>query len=81
MTGLEKRWYWDRRNDKAYYPVQTGDDTISFVTVWHAEEVKNARECDVLTPIEETDFTDPERPLGLKESFRLPENPMNEGDD
>lgn len=81
MTELEKRWYWDRRNDKAYYPVNVEADTISFLTIWHAKELEDARECDVLTPIEETDFTDPERPLGLKESFRLPENPTNEVDD
>lgn len=81
MPKLEQRWYWDRRNDKAYYPVKTEDDTISFLSVWHDEEVEDAMSAGALTPMEETGFADPERPLSLKDSFRLVENPGKSEED
>lgn len=81
MPTLEQRWYWDRRNDKAYYPVKSTDDTTSFLTVWHDEEVEDAIENGALDPLEETGMDDPERPFGLKDSFRLVENPQREVED
>lgn len=75
MTEIEQRWYWDRRTRKAYYPVETDDDTVAFVSVWHADEVDGAREHDALVPLEEvSDYRD-ETAMTVKDSFRTPEDP------
>lgn len=74
MSRIEAQWYWDRRNNKAYYPVETGDGTVSFRTVWHEDEVADALSGDVLVPVEEIGFD----PI---DSFRTPEDPAGVGDE
>lgn len=73
MSKLEDNWYWDYRNNKAYRPVETDGDTVTFVTVWHEEEVEDARAGEALVPIDELD-------MGPIDSFRLPEDPLGEED-
>lgn len=53
MPDVNQQWYWDRRSNKAYYPVEMGDDTIELASVWHREEVEGALEREALVPIEE----------------------------
>lgn len=51
---LEPRWYWDNRNRKAYYPHRVDKNTITFVTVWHREEITDALATGAVEPITET---------------------------
>ena len=67
-------WLWDRRTNKAYYPVATTEDTVEFRTVWHDEEVADARESGALVPIEETGIDNEGRLFGLTDSFRVDTN-------
>jgi hypothetical protein len=76
MSGtddLDPQWYWDRRTETAYYPIDRDGEHVTFATVWHAEEVADARQAGALVPIEDlgSERTNPVR--GLLESFRLPE--------
>lgn len=73
MTDLEERWYWDRRIDKAYYPVDTGDGTTTLLSVWHDEELGDALDRDALVTIAEFTEQRGTTPFDLKESFRLPD--------
>lgn len=74
MSRIEEQWYWDRRNNKAYYPVETGDNTVSFRTVWHEDEVADALRSDVLVPIDEIGFD----PI---DSFRTPADLASAGNE
>ena len=71
MPEIEDRWYWDRRNNKAYYPVDAGDETVEFRTVWHVEEVTDARESGALVPVDEIKNHRAVTPFDLKASFRF----------
>ena len=51
--GIERRWYWDRRNHKACFPCKVDDGTVHFVSIWHEDEVGGALANDALVPIEE----------------------------
>lgn len=46
-------WLWHRRHTKAYYPIETGGDHVLMASVWHPEELADARECDALVPADE----------------------------
>lgn len=48
---VQQRWYWDHRNRKAYYPTQSSDGAVTFVTVWQSEEVSDALTTGVLEPL------------------------------
>lgn len=54
VPEFEGRWYWDNRNRKAYYPQRVDEDTITFVTVWHREEVADALATGAVEPVTET---------------------------
>lgn len=70
---LDPQWYWDRRTDTAYYPVERDGDHVTFATVWHAEEVADATESGALVPVDElgSERTNPTR--AVLDSFRLPD--------
>jgi len=76
MNELDSQWYWDRRNNKAYYPVEGDDSSITFVTVWHREEAADALENGALVPIDDLgpDYLE-NRDAGFDvfDSFRLPD--------
>jgi hypothetical protein len=73
MTDLEKQWYWDRRTNKAYYPIEDGEDTVTFATVWHEDEVAGALDGGAVVPIEEIGLDRAEdRTFDLIDSFRTP---------
>ena len=76
MADIERRWYWDRRNGKAYYPVETDGGTVAFVTVWHGDEVAGALDAGALVPVDDLgpDYLD-DREAGFDvfDSFRLPD--------
>jgi hypothetical protein len=74
MVDIDKQWYWDRRNDKAYYPVETDEGTVRFVTVWHEQEVADAVERGALAPIEEIGLDRTETTFDLIDSFRTPDD-------
>jgi hypothetical protein len=74
MTEIDAgRWYWDRRSEKALYARRLDDDTVEFVTVWHAEEVEDALEGGVLVPVGDIDVDHSETAFDLVDSFRMPE--------
>jgi hypothetical protein len=45
---IDRQWYWDHRNRKAYYPVERDDGTVTLATVWHEEELADALETGAL---------------------------------
>ena len=53
MPDIDRQWYWDRRSNKAYYPVEVGEDTVRLTSVWHREEVEGALESGALAPATE----------------------------
>lgn len=67
------RWYWDRRTRKALYPRRVDDDTVEFVTVWHAEEVGDALDGGALVPLSEVGLDRTETTFDLVDSFRTPD--------
>jgi hypothetical protein len=72
---IERRWYWDHRTNKAYYPKRVDDEdgTVELVTVWHHGEVTDALETGALTPVEEvSDPADEDGGFGCFDSFRFP---------
>lgn len=69
---LESQWYWDRRNRKAYFPLEKNDGAIQFVTIWHIEEVTDALEGGALVPIDEVGLDRTDTTFSLLESFRIP---------
>ena len=73
-SALERRWYWDRRNRKAYYPRERDDGTVEFVTIWHEEEVADALSGGALVPIEEVGLDRTDTTFDLISSFRTPED-------
>lgn len=75
MTEIESRWYWDRRTNKAYYPIVTEQDTTTFVTTWHREEVEDALQSDVFVPVDEIGHERTETTFDLIDSFRLRTEP------
>lgn len=75
MTEIEEQWYWDRRNNKAYYPVEFNENTTMFVTVWHKEEIVDAIQTGVVSPIDEIDHERTLTTFDLIDSFRLPADP------
>lgn len=70
MDPIEDCWYWDRRINKAYRPIEHDDETVTFVTVRHREEVTDAIECDAFVPLEEIGLD--QTVFDLIDSFRLP---------
>ena len=75
-------WYWDRRNRKALRPRRIDDDTVEFVTVWHAEEVADALDGGALVPVDEIGVDDIDTTFDLVDSFRMPDAVGSErGDD
>jgi hypothetical protein len=69
---LEERWYWDRRNNKAYYPTEVREDgTVAFTTVWHPEEVADAMAGGALVPTEEVGLDRVDTTFDLLDSFRF----------
>ena len=68
------RWYWDRRTRKALYPRRTDDNTVEFVTVWHAEEVSDALDDGALVPLEDVGLNSTKTTFDLIDSFRTPES-------
>lgn len=79
MTDIEQRWYWDRRTEKAVYPVGTDEDTVTLVSIWHAEEVDDARSAGALVPIEEVSEYREDTAMTVKQSFRTPTDPRPDG--
>ena len=79
MGDIDTRWYWDRRTDTAYYPRATDDGTVRFVTVWHEQEVADARERGALVPVEAVGLDRTETTFDLLDSFRLPDD-VGDGD-
>ena len=75
------RWYWDRRTRKALYPRRTDDDTVEFVTVWHAEEVSDALDGGALLPLEDVGLNNTKTAFDLLDSFRTPERVTLDGDE
>lgn len=67
-------WYWDRRTRKALRPRQIDDNTVEFMTVWHAEEVTDALDAGALVPLDEIRLDRTETTLDLIGSFRLPDD-------
>lgn len=74
MHDDEERWYWDRRNRKAYYPIERDDGTVTFATVWHEEEVTDALERGALVPLDEIGLDRTDTTFDLLDSFRTPES-------
>ncbi|MFB6217884.1 MAG: hypothetical protein ABEH77_01705 [Halobacteriaceae archaeon] len=73
---LSEQWYWDRRTNKAYYPLRSDGDTVELLTVWHRDEVADALAEGALTTVEDIGTTGPDRPgttFDLVESFRVDE--------
>lgn len=81
MTDIEERWYWDRRNRKAYYPVDTDGETVTMVSVWHQEEVEDARAAEALEPLEAVSEYRDETAMTITDSFRTPADPLPEDTD
>lgn len=52
-SELEPGWYWDNRNRKAYYPKRIDEETVTFVTTWHREEVADALATGAVEPVDE----------------------------
>jgi len=71
---LETQWYWDRRTNKAYYPLRADGDTVEFLTVWHRDEVADALAEDALTTVDDIGQTGPDKSgttFDLVDSFRI----------
>jgi hypothetical protein len=78
---LEDRWYWDRRNSKAYYPTEVHEDgTVTFTTVWHPEEVADAMEGGALVPAEEVGLERVNTTFDLLDSFRFDRKGVEDGE-
>ena len=83
---VQQRWYWDHRNRKAYYPTESADGTVTFVTVWQAEEVSDALSTGALEPLGASSgkFDDV---FEFVDTFRTPESleaataPLDTGDE
>lgn len=70
--SLDEQWYWDRRNNKAYYPTEVREDgTVAFTTVWHPEEVADAMDGGALVPADEIGLDRVDTTFDLLESFRF----------
>jgi hypothetical protein len=74
MQHIDSQWYWDRRTEKAYYPIETDGETVRFVTVWHEQEVASARDCNALVPIEKIGLDRTDTTFDLLNSFRMPDD-------
>lgn len=81
MADIEQQWYWDRRANKAYYPVEVEDDTVRLTTVWHREEFEGAMENGALTTVDDlVGSREFDTTMELIDSFRLPEDVGEDGD-
>lgn len=78
MTDPDQQWYWDRRTNEAYYPVETDGDAVRLVSVWHPEEFADARETGALVPLSTVGLDRTETTFDLLDSFRLPEDVADE---
>jgi len=74
MPELDRQWYWDRRSNKAYYPVEVEDGTVRLVSVWHRDEVEGALDAGALHPLDDLDCGNVETMFDLVDSFRFPED-------
>ena len=72
--NIEKRWYWDRRTNKAYFPTEEDGEGVRLVSVWHAEEMAEAIEAGALVPVEDIGLDRTETTFDLVDSFRFPED-------
>jgi hypothetical protein len=80
MSDIERQWYWDRRSNKAYYPVAVDEDTVRLITVWHREEFEGAAESGAMGSIDDlAGIREYETTMDLIDSFRLPED-VGDGD-
>lgn len=70
--SLERQWYWDRRTNKAYYPVAVNEDTVQLATVWHRDEVDGALAEGALTTIDGVNVDRTDTTFDLVDSFRMP---------
>lgn len=75
MSSISKRWYWDRRTRKALYPIEVDEaaDTVTFLTVWHQEEVDDALGGEALTSVEDVSVAGFNSTFDLLDSFRFPD--------
>ena len=73
MADPDRQWFWDRRTNKAYYPVEMDDDTVRLVSVWHRDEFDGAVGAGALTPVEDVNLDRTDTTFDLLDSFRLPE--------
>lgn len=69
---LERQWYWDRRTNKAYYPVAVDEETVQFATVWHRDEVDGALAEGAMTSVDDVTSDYTETTFDLLDSFRTP---------
>jgi hypothetical protein len=74
VTDFQKQWYWDKRSNKAYYPVEIAEDTVRLVSVWHRDEVEGAVDAEALQPIEDVNLDRTDTGFDLIDSFRFPED-------
>lgn len=74
MTDLPQQWYWDKRANKAYYPVEVTDETVRLVSVWHRDEVDGAIDAGALRPLEDVNLDRTDTGFDLIDSFRFPED-------
>ncbi|WP_276256571.1 hypothetical protein [Halomontanus rarus] len=70
--ALEEQWYWDRRTNKAYYPVAVDGDTVQLATVWHRDEIDGALEAGAWATVEELNPGRTDTTFDLVDSFRMP---------
>ena len=63
--------YWDRRIDKAFYPIENDDNTVTLLSVWHKDEVSGAIENDAFSPLDEVNGEN--EGFDHFDSFRVPD--------
>jgi hypothetical protein len=64
-------WLFHPGHKKLYRPVETPGDGVVMLSVWHPEEVADARACDALVSADEVDFGQAEGVFDLVDSFRF----------
>lgn len=73
------QWYWDRRINKAIRIVQSDEETVTFQSVWHADEFEEAKNNEALTPIENIKFGD-NNSIEFIDSFRTDSDRLELGE-
>lgn len=67
----EGEWYWDGRNQKAYFPITVEENRVELVTVWHRDEIEDALEHGAMVPLDEISFPH-DSVFETLDSFRTP---------